>query len=130
MKIAYVAGPFRAENAWEIEQNIRRAEALSLEIWRTPGWCAICPHTNTRFFQGAAPDSVWLEGDLEILRRCEALVLTPDWMKSSGAREEVREALRMGIPVYAGAVDFKSERRLNPSWLSSKINNIGVDIPG
>lgn len=28
MKVIYVAGPFRAPNSWEIEQNIRRAEAL------------------------------------------------------------------------------------------------------
>jgi len=103
MRLAYIAGPFRAKNAWEIECNIRRAETLSLEVWNVPGWCAICPHTNTRFFQGAAPDEVWLQGDLEILRRCDGVVLTKDWLRSSGARAEVKEAIRCGIPIYGDA---------------------------
>ena len=59
MKVVYIAGPFRGPNAWEIEQNIRRAESLALEVWRA-GAAALCPYTNTRFFQGAAPDDVWL----------------------------------------------------------------------
>ena len=99
MIVVYIAGPFRGPNSWEIEQNIRRAEALSLEVWRM-GMAAICPHANTRFFQGAAPDSVWLDGDLEILSRCDAILMTPDWERSSGARAERDFAIEHGIPVY------------------------------
>jgi len=99
MKIVYVAGPFRGSNSWEIEQNIRRAEALALEVWRMGAAC-ICPHTNTRFFQGAADDAVWLDGDLEILRRCDAVLMTPDWDKSRGARAEHDEAVKCHVPVF------------------------------
>ena len=98
-KVVYIAGPFRAPSAWEIEQNIRRAEALALEVWRA-GITAICPHTNTRFYQGAAPDEVWLEGDLEILRRCDAVLLTEGWDESAGTLAEVAEAKRGKIPVF------------------------------
>lgn len=98
MKVVYVAGPFRGPNSWEIEQNIRRAEALSLEVWRA-GAAALCPHTNTRFFQGAAEDSVWLDGDLELLARCDAILMTPDWQRSSGARAEHDFAIGRNIPV-------------------------------
>lgn len=98
MTLAYVAGPFRASNAWEIEQNIRRAEEPALALWRM-GYAVICPHTNTRFFQGAAPDRVWLDGDLEMLRRCDLVVVTPDWRKSRGARAEVKLAVEEDIPV-------------------------------
>jgi hypothetical protein len=52
------------------------------------------------FFTGAAPDSVWLDGDLELLRRSDAVLLTDNWEKSSGARAEVEEANRVGIPVF------------------------------
>ena len=99
MKVVYVAGPFRGPNSWEIEQNIRRAETLALEVWRA-GFAAICPHTNTRFFQGAAPDEVWLDGDIAILVKCDAVLCTPDWEKSSGARAEVDRAKQVGIPVF------------------------------
>ena len=97
MKVVYVAGPFRGPDAWAIESNIRRAETLALEVWRL-GAAVICPHANTRFFHGAAPDAVWLEGDLEMLRRCDAVLFTPDWERSTGARAEYDEACRRGIP--------------------------------
>jgi hypothetical protein len=102
MKVVYVAGPFRGKDAWEIECNIRRAETLALEVWRL-GCAVICPHSNTRFFQGAAPDKVWLDGDLEILRRCDAIIMTEDWERSSGARAEREEAIRLRIPVFYNA---------------------------
>lgn len=99
MKAVYVAGPFRGPNSWEIENNIRRAETLALEVWRM-GVACLCPHTNTRFFQGAADDGVWLEGDLELLARCDAIIMTPDWERSSGARAEEQFARAKGIPVF------------------------------
>lgn len=99
MKVAYVAGPFRGPNAWEVEQNIRRAETLALEVWRL-GMAAVCPHANTRFYDKAATDDVFLDGDLEILRRCDAVLLTPDWARSRGATNEKAEAERVGIPVF------------------------------
>ena len=99
MKVIYIAGPFRGPNAWEIEQNIRRAETLALEVWKL-GAAAICPHANTRFFQNAAPDKVWLDGDLEILKRCDAILMTDDWEKSEGAKAEYTFAKKNGIPVF------------------------------
>lgn len=107
MKLVYVAGPFRAPNSWEIEQNIRRAEALALEAWRA-GAAVICPHANTRFFQGAAPDEVWLEGDLEMLRRCDAILMTPDWQRSQGATVEHAEAIRAGLFVFYSVEDLRA----------------------
>ena len=106
MKVVYVAGPFRGPSAWDIECNIRRAETLALEVWRL-GAAALCPHCNTRFFQNAAPDEVWLEGDLEMLRRCDAVIVTSDWQKSSGAKAEVIEAIHLGIPVFPNLIDLK-----------------------
>lgn len=101
MKVVYVAGPFRGVNAWEIENNVRLAENLALEVWKL-GAAAICPHTNTRFFHGAAPDEVWLEGDLAILAKCDAIVMTHTWRRSKGATAEYHYAIKHGIPVFAG----------------------------
>jgi nucleoside 2-deoxyribosyltransferase len=121
MKVIYIAGPFRADNAWEIEQNIRRAECLALEVWKA-GAAAICPHTNTRFFQGVALDEVWLKGDIEIMRRCDAVLLTANWEISSGARAERKEAKALGIPVFACKPTSHGFRELPPmeflDWLT------------
>lgn len=106
MKVVYIAGPFRGPNAWEVERNIRRAEEQALEVWRM-GAAVICPHTNTRFFDGAAPDDVWLKGDLEILKRCDAVLLTWDWAKSQGATAEKHYAELHSIPVFSAPLDLQ-----------------------
>lgn len=99
MKVIYIAGKFRGPNSWEIECNIRKAETLALQVWKA-GAAALCPHANTRFFQGAAPDLVWLEGDLEMLSRCDGMVLVDNWRESEGAKAEVAHAHRLKIPVF------------------------------
>lgn len=105
MKVVYIAGPFRGANAWEIERNIRRAETLALVAWRA-GFAVICPHTNTRFFHGAAPDELWLKGDLALLRRCDAVLTTEDWERSEGAHAEVMEAHQRNIRVFDDVKDL------------------------
>ena len=99
MRVVYVAGPFRAANGWEIEQNVRVAEALALKAWKE-GVAVICPHANTRFYQGAAPDQIWLEGDLELVWRVDAVLCTPNWERSTGAREEVKLAQSLHKPIF------------------------------
>jgi nucleoside 2-deoxyribosyltransferase len=113
--VCFISGPFRPSdplNQWEQEQNIRRAEALALEVWRI-GAVAIAPHLNTRTFSGSLPDEVWLSGDLAILAKCDAVVLTPDWARSSGATAERAFALDRGIPVFEQLSELQD-------WIRSK----------
>ena len=99
MKVAYIAGPFRSSTHWGVVQNVRAAELVALKYWKL-GYAVICPHTNTANFDGAvANDSVWLEGDKEILRRCDVLVAMSTWEQSSGARAEVLLARALGMEV-------------------------------
>lgn len=105
MKLAYIAGPFRGKSHWDVACNVHNAACLALEVWRK-GVAALCPHTNTAHFQDAAPDHVWLDGDLEMLRRCDVVVLNCDWRRSSGARAEVLEAIKLGIPVFENLSNF------------------------
>jgi len=107
MRVIYLAGPFRAPNSWEIEQNIRRAETLALEVWKMGAAC-ICPHSNTRFFQGAAPDELWLDGDLAMVKKCDGILMTPDWKESVGATVEHDTAMQHDIPVF---YDLQSLKR-------------------
>ncbi|HXJ56945.1 MAG TPA: DUF1937 family protein [Verrucomicrobiae bacterium] len=107
MTVVYVAGPFRGPTPWDVECNIRRAEALALEVWRL-GAVALSPHCNTRHFDKAAPDDIWLKGDLELLRRCDAMIVTPDWERSSGARAEVEYALSLGMPICGTLEELKA----------------------
>jgi len=104
-KIIYIAGPYRAKTEWGLIENIRRAEKVAIECWKK-GWVVICPHKNTAHFGGILPDSVWLEGDMEILRRCDAICMVPGWEESVGAKEELIEAFGRGIEVYFNHKDL------------------------
>jgi len=97
--VVYIAGPFRGANQWDQELNIRRAEALALHVWER-GFVALCPHLNTRHYQNYLDDDVWLTGDLELLSRCDAVLLTERWEESVGARSEKVFAEDQEIPVF------------------------------
>lgn len=101
MKVIFICGPFRAATPWLVEQNVRRAEELALEVWRA-GFAALCPHTNTRHFNGAADDAVWLAGAIELMRRCDAVLVvdSPATALSEGTATEIHEAWRSGLPVF------------------------------
>ena len=98
MKVIYIAGKFRAPTHWGIVQNVRKAEEMALLLWQS-GWAVICPHLNTGNFQGACPDEVWMQGDLEILRRCDAICMLSNWRNSSGARQEHELAKKLGLEI-------------------------------
>ena len=98
MRVAYIAGPFRSKTHWGIVQNVRAAEAVALKYWRL-GYAVICPHTNTANFDGAAEDTIWLEGDKELLRRSDVVVMMNTWEKSSGARAEHALAQELNLDI-------------------------------
>lgn len=112
MLVVYVAGPFRGPNAWAVEQNIRRSEELAFRVAET-GCMPLCPHTNTRFFDGTLSGEFWLAGTLELMRRCDAVIFTPDYDKSVGALGELAEAQRLGLSCFfdiAALWDWKTAR--------------------
>lgn len=117
LRVVYIAGPYRGASQWEVKENIRRAEYLASWVWGQ-GAVALCPHLNTAFFEGLAEDEVWLRGDLELLRRCDAVLLTPDWMNSEGAREERRVAEELGMPVFEDTLEFTR-------WLRGPVYKVG-----
>jgi hypothetical protein len=96
-------------NAWGVQQNVMKAMARSLEVWRR-GHAAVCPHANTMFFQDAdgCEDRVWLDGDIEMLRRCDALLTVEGWKESNGATAEVLLAQQIGKPVLTSIGELET----------------------
>lgn len=102
MKVIYIAGPYRSKRGeYYVRQNIRAAEELAIFVWRNGG-VALCPHKNTAGFGGACAggDEVWLDGDLELIKRCDAMYLVPGWENSSGTLAEIQFAHTLGMPVF------------------------------
>jgi hypothetical protein len=99
--LIYVASKYRGPDAWIVEQNIRAAEALAYEV-ALRGAYPVAPHACTRgYFESAqASPDFWLSATLELMRRCDAVVMLHGWTASYGATVERREALAMGKPVW------------------------------
>jgi hypothetical protein len=98
MKVAYIAGPYRGQSKIKIinwlqrQANIRRAVKVAKWAWRE-GFAVICPHKNSGNFDGLVTDLMFLKGDKEILKRCDAMILVPGWQTSAGTREELKIAI-------------------------------------
>lgn len=106
-RVVYVAGPYRSRTAWGVEKNARAAEEVALALW-TMGYAVVTPHLNTPpHFSGAnnLPDEVWLEGDIEILKRCDLMVVVPWYKTSAGTMREIAEAEKCKIPVFYWPTD-------------------------
>ena len=96
--LVYVAGPYRGPTAWDVEQNIRAAEALGVEVARR-GAYPVIPHSNTRgYFESFQPGEFWLAGTLALLSRCDGAVFSVDWQRSSGTRIEQAWCAEHGLP--------------------------------
>ena len=75
-------------------ENIRRAEKVAIKYWKK-GYAVICPHSNTALFDGSSPDEVWLNGDLELIKRSDTVVMIKGWEKSIGASNEYSYAKKL-----------------------------------
>ena len=102
MPAAYVAGPYRGRTRAAVELNIQSARQVGLQIARK-GWSPLVPHANTGHLDLADPqlgDQFWLSATMELMRRCDAVVLAPGWEHSDGTAAEIHEACRLGLPVF------------------------------
>lgn len=99
--LIYVAGPYSASSEFTVAQNIEEAKQISARLWEK-GHAVICPHMNTAFFENEANVSYqqYMDGDFMMVRRCDAMVMTPRWRDSKGAKMEHEYARSLGIPIY------------------------------
>ena len=128
MRLVYIAGPYRGPNTWAIEQNIRRAEDVAAQVWRA-GLAAMCPHANSRHMDGITTDENFLAGTLEMLRRCDAVLLVEGWERSSGSRAEVQEAMRLGLPVMYAWGDESEVARILGDLSDGRTGNASRQDP-
>ncbi len=101
MKLVYIAGPFRG-SYFVKRSNIKKARNLSIKLWEA-GVPNICPHTNSGFLDSPETDKIILPADIEIMKRCDAVVVLKDWLESTGTRTELIEAYNSDIPIYFNA---------------------------
>ncbi len=102
LPLIYVAGPYRAATRDDIARNIDAARVVGISA-AALGWFPVIPHANTAHMELDLPglgDDFWLAGTLEMMERCDAVVLVPGWQNSAGTRGEIIRAEELGIPIF------------------------------
>jgi hypothetical protein len=115
MNLIYIAGKYTADSHEAIQKNIDQAESLAVKCW-AKGWAVICPHTNTAHLDihedlTHIDYDTWIEGTLEMLKRCDAIIMCENWRTSKGAMGEFEYAKKNNIPIffeYEGVPDASS----------------------
>lgn len=108
MKLVYIAGPYRGQTISDVHDNIQRARSAAISVLKTRSdWFPITPHMNTAFLDGVCDDRVFLDGDIELMLRCDAVLMLPRWKESEGAKNEHQTAQENGIEIFYGIEEIK-----------------------
>lgn len=102
-KLIFVCGPYRADTDNERRANIEAARTVAVEVWRK-GHYALCPHTNSAWMSGVCDEQQFLDGAMEMLRRCDAIVVVRGGA-SKGMQRELREAGIAKLKLYTDIKD-------------------------
>jgi hypothetical protein len=111
----YVGGPLRAPTLWEYTANVRRAEALGMEVARM-GAVPVLVHTMYERYLHL-PESFWTEACQSILSTCHVLVVNvpfDQYERSQGTTDEVRWSVEDGRPIFFDEHIFSLAMRIGP----------------
>lgn len=124
--LLYIAGPYSANKLHTEQVHILRAEAVSIELIRQ-GFHVITPHKNTSGYEKYENDNInfdtWIEMDLNIIKRCDALYLMDGWIHSNGAIIEARYAWNNDIYVFMQSLYPTKELTLKTYYDVLKISD-------
>lgn len=99
MIIAYLAMPYRASTPNGIYENIQLAREEAVRLWSI-GLAVYCPHMNTALMDGVVEDQKFLDFGLEMVNRCDIIVMGLGWRTSKGAIAEREYAISLNKLVF------------------------------
>lgn len=110
MRLIYIAGPFNTRKGVPTEWNVRLMEDLARQLVETyPEVHPVVPHSLGRVLFGYQSEAAAYAGTMELMRRCDAVVMQEAWEESRGATAEREEAQRRGLPVFEERDCFSEE---------------------
>lgn len=99
-KVIYVSGKYTG-NPDQIKENIAVARSYSMRIWEL-GFIALCPHLNTMHFERdcGCDYEDYMDGDMVLVERSDAMFMIPGWKDSKGACRERAYMIQLEKPVF------------------------------
>jgi len=103
--VVYISGPLTTDTINEWWANTMDAREYCMSLWRW-GVTPICPHLNSLLMEGIATYEEFILGDLELVKRSDAVLMIGSWDNSKGAKQERDYALTIGKPVFTTMTDL------------------------
>ena len=99
--MCYIIGPIRSK--WGLIGrliNVWRGRQAAVKLWKA-GFAVICPHVNSLTIAMVIPDEDEIvKLDLEIIKRCDFIVVLEGWGGSKGSRVELAFCHKIKSNVY------------------------------
>jgi hypothetical protein len=102
----YIAHKYTEPSPYLVQRHIDRARLYAQEV-AIMGGMPITPGLVSGNFDGIQDYQWWCDAYIQLMRRCDAVFMTPGWEKSNGATAELTEALRLGMPVFYHLTELK-----------------------
>ena len=102
--VVYVAAPYRSNTIDGIWENVITARQYAKRVWEA-GYTALSPHCNSFLMDGLCPDEAFLEGCIELLKRCDYMIVPSDTI-STGMRLEMEHCIATDKPYVFGNIDI------------------------
>lgn len=95
--LLYVAAPYTRPDP---VQNTHAVLRVAMVLYEATEWCPVVPHLSL-LWHVVTPrsDRHWLDYDLHLMRKCDAVVRLPG--DSPGADAEIVEANRLGMKILS-----------------------------
>jgi len=111
MKRVYVAGPYSANNIYDVFENMRKGMRAGVEVFLA-GYSPYVPwhdfHHHLMFRDGESLSiDDYYEMSMAWLVVSDAVLVLPGWLRSKGTVAEVDKASRLGIPIFHSLDDLK-----------------------
>lgn len=123
--VLYVAGPHSDDDPNQVANNIAAASRAGREAM-AKGWAPIVPHNNTLgwgndFRFGWAN---FVDADIAILDRCDAVVFIGDYTRSKGCQWEFNRAESNGQPIFVGVESVPPAEEFEPDCVGELIDEL------
>lgn len=121
----YCAGAFSRNPHGTVAENIDAAAKVADAVYSAGAW-PVCPHTMGERWAGVWEQQRCLDGTLEQMRRCDAVVMVHNWPHSAGAKHENWVAqFECELPVFYALPDGSLPDEFF-AWLEEKDGTVAA----
>lgn len=115
--MGYLSAPISAPEALFRTYNRLRAQEVSARLWEA-AVLHYCPHANSPAVGCTdVPYETWMAMDLEVIQRCDWVLMLEGWEQSVGCTREFNVALNLDIPVVFTVEEaVERSRQLDQQW--------------